>query len=279
MLRRDPDAVLLALDMDRTRRELYVEGRRDRLFLAWLLGDTIDPDAAIREISSVNLPEVEGGERGRLLGFARLAEGRNARIRFFADADWDRLLSRSVPSEVWLTDYRDLEGYVLRIECVDKVLRLGIASTRVSGDELLALIRYHGRRFGLIRLMSELDCLKLPFQGTDKKKHISFGIGGLSVNYDGYLRALLQNARISLARLGELSARLLEVDRAYASVSDTELIHGKDAMCVVEVILSGCGAAEEEGSRLLWASFESVFVEPSSNLSAACQFLVTDQPE
>lgn len=264
----------MAVEMDPTRRELYVEGQRDRLFLSWLLGGAIDPDASIREIASVDLPAVEtGGERGRLLHFAQLVAARSERIRFFADADWDRVLGRSVPPAVWLTDHRDLEGYVLRIECVDKVLCLGVANTRVAAADILTWVTDHGRRFGLIRLMSELDSLELPFQKTAKKKYITFTRGHLTVEYERYLSALLQNAGVSLARLGDISSRLAEVERVFTSVPDSELIHGKDAMCILEVVLSECGAAEEEGTRLLWTSFEPVLVEPGSTLATVCGFL------
>src|SRR5206468_3136096 len=72
MLRRDPEAIVTAHLMDRARRELYVEGRRDRIFLDWLISTDRHPDVSVVEISSVNLPEISGGERGRLLHFARL---------------------------------------------------------------------------------------------------------------------------------------------------------------------------------------------------------------
>ena len=37
--RRSPAAIVSALIMDRTLRNLFVEGRTDRMFIKWLLGD------------------------------------------------------------------------------------------------------------------------------------------------------------------------------------------------------------------------------------------------
>lgn len=274
MLRRDPEAVVTAHVMDRSRRELYVEGSRDRCFLAWLLAEEQDPNISVREMAFVDLPgDVSGGERGRIIRFAEWLGERDVQIRFFADADWDRLLGRPVPRRVWLTDHRDMEGYVLRLECIDKVLRLGIGTDRIPADDLLRMVREQGRRLGLIRLMSELDSLRLPFQATRLRRFLGVDGGRIGLNLDGYLRALLQNARISLRRLAEMRARLRELEATFGSTPDSEVIHGRDATCIIEAALSSCGVRPDEGTRLLWTSFEVGFVEEGSTLHTVTSFL------
>lgn len=273
-LRRHPDAVIAAHRMDPARRELYVEGRKDRLFLSWLLGDDIALSSSVREIAWVDLPEAkEGGERGRLLHFGQLLSRHDVAIRCLADADCDRVLGREVPASVWLTDHRDLEGYVLRVECIDKALRLGVSTTRVTPQDLLRWVVAHGRRLGLLRLLSELDSLSLPFKATRLRGHVSFERGCLDVDYQGYAQALLQNAGISLSKLDATLRRLDEVETTFASTSDAELMHGKDAMCLADVVFRACGLNSEEGPRLLWTSFEPRFVEDGSTLDSACGFL------
>src|SRR5262245_4364060 len=123
MIRRTPEAILTAYRMDPARRELYVEGRRDRLFFDWLMGTLSVTKACVREIAAVELACVSnGGERARLLAFAGQIGQAPIALMCFADADSDRLLSRPVPQRVWLTDGRDLEGYVLHPTCIEKVL-------------------------------------------------------------------------------------------------------------------------------------------------------------
>jgi hypothetical protein len=62
MIRRTPEAIIVAHTMDRSRRELYVEGRTDRIFLTWLLDERADQGTRILEIDFVDLPgEVLGG--------------------------------------------------------------------------------------------------------------------------------------------------------------------------------------------------------------------------
>ena len=260
--------------MDPARRELYVEGQKDRMFLQWLLGGGVNQDASVREIASVDMPDVQlGGERGRLLRFAELLVDHDVRIMCFADADCDRVLGRVVPSRVWLTDQRDIEGYVLRLECVDKVLRLGVGTERIAAADLMRWLTQHGRRLGIIRLMSELDGLRLPFQATKKEGHFHFAQGQLRVDYQGYVTALLQNANMSLTGLAPMMERLSEIEIAYSSTPDRELVHGKDAMCLFEVVMRAHGLRPSEGTRLLWTSYESSLVEPGSSLESALAFL------
>jgi hypothetical protein len=147
--------------MDQARRELFVEGPRDRLFLSWLASSGKDPNVSIIEIDFVELPELPGGNKGRLIYFAeQLGRGAcDVRIQMFADADWDRLLERPVPARVWITDHRDMEGYLLRVECLEKVLRLGLGNAAVSAEVVLTSIKEHARRLCLLRLTSEIHGL------------------------------------------------------------------------------------------------------------------------
>lgn len=274
MLRRSPEAVAVAHAMDHSRKELYVEGQRDRLFLSWLLGRNMNVNTSVREINFVDLPTgILGGERGRLIYFANWLGTRATRIRMFADADWDRLLTRPVPERIWLTDHRDMEGYVLSEKCLDKVLRLGVGTDAISAEALLANVREVGRLLGLVRLMSERDALGFPFRRTQLERHLDVHACQVSLDLEGYLRALLQNAGISLARLGGLKDRLAEVEPIYASIPDSEIIHGKDAMCILEVALSRFEIDPRDVPRLMWTSFEASFVVGGSTLDTVAGFL------
>jgi hypothetical protein len=63
-VRQDPQRILAAHRMDPARRELYVEGPGDRIFLGWLVGDQKSPDARIIEIDLVELPtDILGGKK------------------------------------------------------------------------------------------------------------------------------------------------------------------------------------------------------------------------
>jgi len=262
--------------MDPARCELFVEGSRDRRFLMWLIGDQLKTNAMIREIAFVHSDTpVLGGERGRLFEFARFLEDKPVRIQCFADADTDRILKRPIPSRVWLTDGRDLEAYVLSIHCIDKVLRVGICVDGVSAEELMRAVTREGRLLGVLRLMSELDGLKLPFQKTKLANYVEWKNDQLVVGISEYLRALLQNAGISLAKHADLLDRLAELNQKYNATPSFDLLHGKDAFCLLHKALAKYKIGEEAFGRMLWMSFESRHIARESNLSKVVDFLTT----
>jgi len=61
----------------------------------------------------------------------------------------------------------------------------------------------------------------------------------------------MQNVGLSLGRFGQIRARRQEIETKYASAPDSELIHGKDAITIIEEVLSKYGVKREEGARLL----------------------------
>jgi hypothetical protein len=97
----------------------------------------------------------------------------------------------------------------------------------------------------------------------------------VSLDFDGYFRALLQNAGISLSRIGDLKDRFNKLELTYASVADVQLIHGKDAMAVLSAALSNFGVTTEECPRLLWTTFDLTLIENGSVLKEVAHFLST----
>ena len=61
---------------------------------------------------------------------------------------------------------KPLEGYLLREDCLEKAIRLGLNEDDIPVRSLLCTILQEGRTLGLLRLLSERQSLKLPFQGT-----------------------------------------------------------------------------------------------------------------
>jgi hypothetical protein len=276
MIRRTPEAIVTAHIMDPSRRELFVEGSRDRLFLRWLLGKDLNPNANVIEISAIDIHDVSiGGERGRLIAFARWLEDREAKanIHFFADADFDRLLGRRVPKKVWLTDPRDLEGYILHELCLEKVLKLGARTDGITAENLLKTVRTLGRKLGLLRLLSESERLKLPFQKTNLLRYLKFVGGRLNLGFEAYVQALLQKAGMSLKKRESILGSVAALERKFAQSPDSEIIHGKDAFSIIAKALARFGVKEGEAKKMLWTSFEAAFVITGSNLSAAQEYL------
>ena len=276
-MRRDPEAVLTAYILDPRRRELFVEGRRDRLFLLWVVGSDRDPNARIAEIDEVDLPGMaEGGRRGRLLAFAARVVDDPSAIRFLADADLSRIRDAAVPRNVWLTDLRDLEGYVFRGECVDKALTLGAGADGVDASELVSNVSRLARRLAALRSLSARTGLKFPFQELDLARYVSVKRANVEVDFDQVLRVLVQNIGLSLSRFDDLMNEWTEEEAALKDVPDNQLIHGKDVMCLLSEVLFSHGVSRKDAPKLVWTSFERrlvgdypVLVEVVASLSAA----------
>jgi hypothetical protein len=273
MIQRSLAAILAAHRIDPERRELYVEGRRDRLLLHWLAEPDIDNNTSIFEIASVYLPnEAIGGERGRLLALARASEAWEAQMAFIADADFDRILGRQIPQNVWLTDKRDMEGYLLREECFRKAMVVGHGIETLSPQGLLREVQKNGRTLGLLRLVSEVDQLRLPFHELRLERYIDVKNQTLSIKIDRLLQTLLQNAGLTIKRRDGILRRFEQLKEEYSSVPDSELIHGKDALRLYEVALEKHGG-DPKASSALWATFERAWVEGYPTLGRVCGFL------
>ena len=197
-----------------------------------------------------------------------------AQIRMFADADWDRLLGEPTPDRVWLTDFRDMEGYVFCERCIDKVLTLGVKTDKISATQLITMIRAVGRRLGFMRVMSEMDGLQLPFQHTHLKGHVRMTDLNLTFSPNDYLRALLQNAEISLSTLPQMEARLAEIESQFAAVPDDQLVHGKDALKLLDIALAPFGVKPDESHRIVWVALDALDTQAYPEFRKVVSFLV-----
>ena len=275
-MRREPKAILAAHQMDPVRLELYVEGPLDRAFIKWIVGDSINPNARVLTMDVVDMPNnAQGGARARLITFAKSVEGHPAQIRFFADADTDRLHSISVPTNVWLTDLRDMEGYLFREDCLDKLLKLGLGEESINARQLRNTILGLGRTLGLLRLVSDEEGFDLPFQRTDMRRSLSCSKGriDLALNLGRYIATLLQNAGLNQGLATHISARIEEKQALLDNVPDHEIVHGKDALCLLEEVLYAHSVHRDDAIRILRTCFERTFIYEYPSLRNAIEYL------
>lgn len=272
-LRRDVAAIVSAHQFDPARRELYVEGRRDRVFLLWLAGKSLANDVRIVEIQFVDVPIGVGGERGRLLSLVQQVQGTPAKIRGFVDADFDRIFNQPNPPNVWFTDLRDLEAYLLHEECLRKLFHLAANTDQVDAGQLLATILAAGRRLAALRILSIRRGLNLPFQRTELQRHVDATSGGFTLNFESYVSALLQNAGISLRDLPDLIGATEAVALEFAATEDLQLVHGKDAVRLISEVLLEHGVGRDQAEGHFFMSFEAVMAQQFPTLLAVLEYL------
>jgi hypothetical protein len=256
--RREPIAVLTAFEMDPSRREVYVEGETDRRFLEWIVEVEKSEDARILIIDTVDLPRVEGGEKGRVLAFAEMALEKVDRIRFFVDADTDRLNNIERPANVTLTDLRDMEGYIFQHPCFDKLIRLGLLKENVRTDELLGGMLDAARRLAALHLVSDQEKLGLKFTKVSPGKYTSFKVSAqaFDFDFDRYFRRLLQASGVSLSEMSGIIALLDDKIRALAGYSDLQIVRGHDMVSMLEAVLESLDVAPKDAVRMLRCNFQ-----------------------
>jgi hypothetical protein len=273
-IRRTPEAIVAAHRFDPKRRTLFVEGPRDRHFLRWLLNASLSENAQILEIDSVDVPQVsEGGNRGRILAFAELVGNQSTAIGFFADADFDRILGKTTPDNVWLTDGRDLEAYVLQEACMRKVISVALNSD-LSAQESLSQVMKIGRVASAAYVVSTRAAMNLPLQGVGISKYVVTRRRVVSLQLDKWIGVLLLQAGLPVSENEGLKARILGALDEFAAIADFEFVHGRAAFeALAELFKHAFKVPRDETPRLLWASFERSMASGYPTLGRIVDFL------
>ncbi|WP_420242321.1 hypothetical protein [Roseiterribacter gracilis] len=225
----------LELTEDSQRIVLFVEGHRDLAFWRKLLPTAERDRASVYPISALECPSVLGGERGRLIWAAKtfLVHELSDRLRFFADADMDKLLEVETPRNVWTTDYRDLECYALCPVCFEELCATGLGDAEKAAP-LIAAISNVARPVGLMRVASQRLQLDLPFNRTLEKGFGRFtDRRASSFDQRKLAQALLQNAGISLSELARYEAACASEQERFRDLIDAHLVHGKDLVRIL----------------------------------------------
>lgn len=243
--------------------------------MRWIGGRAQHPDVTVKSIETVDIHVQEEGNRGRLLQFASDVAGA-PEIRCFADADWDRVLGRPQPANVWFTDGRDLEGYVLNAKSVGKVFSLALGRPNVNVEAILQSVERASVSMGALRVLSQRRRLRLPFQNTPLQSFIGVN-GDLTVSFRApdFLTRLGLNAGLGTGdreALGQAwaSERIRLADRPPA-----DLMHGKDAFSFLAEIFQEQGLARADAPGILMTAFEAADVNNFPTLAVVKDFLVT----
>jgi len=225
-----------------------------------LAGDSKAVVANVIPIDLVDLPNVqEGGNRERLRLFLTAVVSAGYDIRGLLDADHAALIEEAIPSNAWVTDLRDAEGYVLGEEKVAAALRLGCGIDGVSASALLEYTSEVAVFLAATRLVSHREGLKLPVSRSRFKGYIRATSGG-SVMLDrrGYLGALLQSANISLRERAAIDEKISAAIEEISAIPIEKVRHGKDCMRLLTIQFQALGANEvADAAPLLWSSFRT----------------------
>lgn len=281
MLRRDPEAIIAAFELDPERRVLYVEGTSDQAFFNWLTKKSLNSNSMVSCIDEVNLPATgsddSGGNRGRLLRFLMQVQNEGVSIAGFVDKDQDHLLgNESSLANVFYTDFRDRESYVFFEENLDTALRMGVGLPTVEASELLKSTFETSLKLAAIRLVSEKRKLKLPVSSTNWDKHVTARKGIVqAVDLDRIVNQLFQQANHSLKQKKSVLGEVLSTVEALSKYDPRQVVHGKDTMRILDRQFKSLRVKVDDVSIVLKATFRPELISSFPNLRAAVDFLVS----
>jgi len=251
-MRRLPSAFVAAHVIDPSRRSLFVEGRSDRLFFRWLSGKT-SAELKIEEIADVELPDL-GSNRQRVIKLAEEVGAACDRMMMIADTDLEPVPT-PMPPQLRMTDHRDVESYLLRADCFEKVLRLGLMDDDLEARELLTSVMGCGRWLAALRTVMASHVP--PVAVTDQvefSKYLEFKNGILAVRKAPLVQALLQRAGVSLTEKASTLQAIEEAVAGLSAVADLDLVRGKDGVAVACFVFRKAKAKDPDSA--LRCSFE-----------------------
>lgn len=270
-----PKAILKSFEMDPDRKVLYVEGKRDRLFFEYILENKLGKNVLIREISTVELPDCEGGEKGRLMFFAHvISNSKIENLKFFTDADYDLLLEKSLPPNIITTDYKDLEAYLYEEDIFLKFILLGLATDKISVKYLKDKI-CNCRILAYLRIINERYNYHLPINETNKNFSRYFSIkANLSsaFDYDKYITTLLQKIN-RLKKKDDVLKKLEIIKQDFNHIPIKYIVHGKDVINLLKEIAHALNLDKKNVEKVFWTCFDKSTIPNYTNLATVLQFL------
>ncbi len=195
MIRRTPEAIISAALMDPKRRDLYVEGVSDKLILEYLLRERMGSNVRILPIDiAVETNVTLDGAKGRLIAFATQAEVSGVtNLRFLADSDMDDILGVQPPSNTFMTDFPDMEGYVISERNLDKLLRVSLSLSQPGAQDLHRALMRMASSIALLRFISKRDSLRLRITKTNKSRCILINTQLPELDLPRLIRTVCQN--------------------------------------------------------------------------------------
>jgi hypothetical protein len=241
-LRKTISELFADLKNDPKMRILFVEGNRDLAFLREIVPLHERKDTVVYSIGVIEVEVETGGERGRLFRLAEIVNESDfsLRIRFFADADCDRLLAKNVLENVTMTDARDLESYTLSESGFEKLWLTGMAGAIGDEKKLFSSVIRLAKPIGILRVVSEKYQMDLPFQRLFEKGWKRFLTGSRfyrKLDIKKLMRTLLQIKHNSLKEYEALN-RIFEAEQVdFSQFDSNQIVHGKDLIGILEVLI------------------------------------------
>jgi hypothetical protein len=165
--RRTLEELVTRYELEPELRDIYVEGKIDKLFLEWFFKNRGQQEVTIYEIDTVDISAqrlfefgLSDSNRSRVIALALDIQDKLAEIPLYitciADKDFDWLFGKEYQCDLLLfTDYSCLEMYLFNEVILDKFLLLSLAISQPTAKEVLKQLPKVLEELFLIRATNE----------------------------------------------------------------------------------------------------------------------------
>lgn len=276
--RRSKAAVVSALLMDRSLRNLFVEGPSDRLFLTWIFGD--NATCQVLTIDFVDVPLRTGGNRARAVSLADyLRSELNSchealnRVRVLVDGDFDHLDGRIATPPLMLTDGRSMESYFLRLSSFEKIFGLALMAEETDANAMFQSTIEIATVLAAAREVDRRRALELPFQSLRLKAFIDFDESNIpSLRLPDVLAQLLNQAGLQSSGVQDIANAVEEYACVLRERDPLHVVHGHDLKRILGEILQHLNYHRNQVTQLIRSTFERAYVHEYPILSAVVSF-------
>jgi hypothetical protein len=194
-IRRSLDELAVRYELEPELRDIYVEGRTDKLLFDWFLQQKGIRDFTVYEIDTVEIPTqrlfelgLVDNNRSRVIALALEMQNRLAEIPLhltcIADKDFDYLFAKEYTCSLLLfTDYSCIEMYFFHELILDKCFCLALRLPQLKAHEVINHLSPVLEQFFLIRATNQSLELNMEwlsdFGGCcelNKNRHINFNL-------------------------------------------------------------------------------------------------------
>lgn len=243
-IRRTLDELVTRYELEPELRDIYVEGKTDKLFFEWFLEKKLIQNFVVYEIDTVDIPAQRifelgliDNNRSRVIALALdmqvKLQSMTPNLTCIADKDFDTLLGIEYQCDLLLfTDYSCLEMYLLNEGEIDKFLRLTLRLSEPTAKEVIPELTKVLEELFLIRAVNKkldinvelLDRFGDCCSQTKKKNHIEFAL-------DKYIGKYVNKCRTNGIKIEkpEFTSKLEELRITAQMLLDVrDKIHGHD---------------------------------------------------
>jgi hypothetical protein len=238
---------------------LFVEGASDTQFMSRLVPNSERVNTTVYSIDSVEIPTpVLGGNRGRLIWLADQLRGEAhllGRVLCLIDADNDYITGVSRAHPILITDYCDLESYVMN-DCSLAHILFHFGEEISNIGNLKTLIYRCCEKIKILRVVNEIGGFEMRINFSVEGKvgrHLTGAGFSTDINETKLTQSIFSNSTANSSDRAAITAEVLRI-RSIMTAPPEHVLHAKD---MTDVVSSLFKVSRDEVARVIMSAISA----------------------